>query len=236
MSAGDLTPFGPLTTDVTVGLNFARPSFDWARVPVKFFEVVYGALAPHYALRSRDFSVLPADNYGAVSATYTLFGGNSTITLQPDKLVAQFPSLKPSDSQIVADIMSRVHDEFMNTFEDIPVASFEYREYGHHELFGIDINSYLARLVAPNLNDRAAENGLQMTGGLHLSLVADNNLSSTSLHFERSLLSPAALFAAIEIRSTELKRVTYQQKSELVADLISRALATVGLKPKSEQS
>src|SRR5262245_44039399 len=96
--------------------------------------MIYQALTNKIRINPSDFSVASSFNLGEVRARYAVYGGNTSVSLQSDKLVLDFPNLLQSDLPIVADIMHSVHDAFPKAFSDVPYNRIEVLAYEHLQL------------------------------------------------------------------------------------------------------
>lgn len=109
----------PLRESSRASFYFIRPIFDWREVFPRFFKMVYECLGSQIRVQVSDFTGAAAPaSMADVRARWAVYGGQSSVTLNADRLEFDFPALFPNDLQLVWHILRTFHDVFPTYFSD----------------------------------------------------------------------------------------------------------------------
>jgi hypothetical protein len=223
--------FSPLRTDLILQLNFGRPILDWKDIPTRFFAMIYDSVSPRFNVSSRDFSVSVGNILGDVSARYSVFGGNNAIIIYSDRIVVQFSALQPNDYAIATEIIQLAHDGFGSAFDEIAIASFEYKAFEHLNLVGRPSSQeFLEQFRSDKLNSAFTAEFSNVDQAINLRFSTLDQLCNLSATVERSLLSASAVFVIFSAMIQQANRFpSFQEKYEQTSSLARKTLSLIGL-------
>lgn len=193
MSRMPLIEYEIVTADIVMNQVFHRPIFDWERAARKFFATVYDAISPKYPISARELSLSQSIVLSDVSSRYSIFGGNSSVYLNPDKVGANFVGIQSRDIETAMDIQTAVQERFDSEFPECMVRSVEYRWVGHVRLRDRAVGDYLATF-APQLSGRPEITDFAYKPGIRFRLSRAQPTAEFELTAERSLAFDDALF------------------------------------------
>lgn len=209
-------------SNFNVSLGFSRLLFgDWHTIPTRFFEMVYSALSDTIPVKSNEFSVMPANQLSEVRARYSIYGGRSAVTISPDAILFEFPSIVAGEVPIAEQISGRLHDAFTQAFPEVGYATASFQIYQHLEFVDPNENPaiYLTRFAFPLTREVGASVVLQPSG--KCDIIAPDQSWQCSLFVERSLPNARAVFVAITLTVNKVEQyATYNAKTELVRAVV----------------
>ena len=95
-----------------LSINFVVSPFitDWASAQTRFIAAIARALRVVLSVRAMDFSAHPSSELGESWCNYRIFGGASTIVLNPGALPLNVVNLRANDDPIMKEIIRRSKD------------------------------------------------------------------------------------------------------------------------------
>jgi len=213
-----------------VHLVFVRPLVDWTDTTPRFIEMVFQALENKIRLSPSEFSAVGGGSLGDLRAKYAIYGGGTSVTLQSDKLAFDFPNLIQTDLTTVADIMRSIHDAFPSAFPEVSYNKIDVQSYEHLELENnAAVATFLNRYALPGLADAFGEPTVTYPG-VRFTVAAADQRWECVFSVDRSLLSPAAVFAALQLSLREVDNASpYDEKAARVTKFANACYKLVGL-------
>jgi hypothetical protein len=209
---------------------FSRPILEWEQTSARFYSMIYDALAAKIPLNVGDFSVQPATILSEVRAKYSIYGGATSVTLHANKIVFDFPNLIPSDFPIVREVVSSIHDVFPKAFPELDYKTMEVQSFEHLELLEDGaVELFLERYKVPGV-ENAFKSPIVSGPAMKFAVVSQDQKWQCSFAAERSLLSPRALFTALNLSLRDVSPSSpFIEKIEAVLGLERSCFAAVGL-------
>jgi hypothetical protein len=222
--------FRTLRRSIRAEAIFIRPILEWEGVSSRFFAMVHGALAGKTNPSVAEFSVEPANVLGEVRARYRLFGGTTSIFIQPDRLMFDFPNLVSADYPIVFDVIAIIHDAFPKAFPELKYERVEIQSLDHLDLVENGaVERFLRRYEIPTA-DNSFASPVVMQPGLKFTVVAQDQSWQCALLAERSLLSATALFVGLNMSVRALSTApSYADKMGRITAVRNSVLRFIGL-------
>jgi hypothetical protein len=192
--------------------------------------MVHDALAGKTNPSVAEFSVDPANVLAEVRARYRLFGGATSIVIQPDRLVCDFPNLVPSDYLIVSDVIAAIHDAFPKAFPELNYGRLDGQSLEHLDLVeNGGVERFLAQHEIATI-ENAFSSPVVMQPGLKFTVVAQDQSWQCALNAERSVLSATALFVLLNMSIRDLGITpSYREKVARLAGVRNSVLRCIGL-------
>jgi hypothetical protein len=229
--------FKPLRSSIRADALFTRPILEWEHVSTRFFVMVRDALAGKTNPSVAEFSVEPAAVLAQVRARYRLFGGATSIVIQPDRLVFDFPNLVPVDYPIVSDVIAAIHDAFPKAFPEVKYERVETQSLEHLDLVEIGaIERFLGQYEIA-LTENAFPGPVVMQPGLKFTVVALDQSWQCALIAERSLLSATALFVQLNVSIRNLDNApSFSDKVARITTVTNSVMRFIGLESANAAS
>jgi hypothetical protein len=216
-----------------VQMLFKRPLFKWQEAAIRFFEFVYDALGVRLNIQPSEFSINPTHSYGDARARFSIYGGNTSITLMPDKLSFDFPGLLSSDLPLVYEIMGVIHDKFPNVFAEVEQGRIEVQDYAHLDLGTVEAaKTVLDRYRIDSIETSFSPASVLNTPSLKFTVLADDGSWQSELMVDQSLLITSGLFVSCRMVFHKLAP-SFLEKLTAVQDVEARCLAAVGLESEN---
>lgn len=117
-----------------VQLYFKKLAVRWQELPPRFFEMILAALGQRFNVQPGELSVQPANSLSETRVKYTIYGGQTSVSLLADRLAFDFPNLLPGDLGVVFEILSTVHDAFPKAFPELEQGRIEVQDFAHLDL------------------------------------------------------------------------------------------------------
>jgi hypothetical protein len=212
-----------------VDVLFTRPILVWEQVPGRFFSMVYDALLGKIAVNPGDFSVNPSTVLSDARAKYNIYGGTTSVALQSDKLIFDFPNIIPSDYSVARNIMMSIHDALPNSFPELQYDRLEVQSLEHLELLDEGVSLFLDRYKVQD-TERFFSSPVVIQPQVRFTAVAVDQTWECAFSVERSQLSVTALFAVMAISLRGISPSSpYLDKAHAVSVLANSCLKAVGL-------
>lgn len=224
---------------IRAGAAFKVPILDWtAEVPSRFFRSIYEALGELTYIQPSDFFAPAGVSLGDCSAALHIFGGNSTLTLKANGVIADFPSITPDRIEFVNSVIFQGYEALRTEFSELEVGTIE-ANAGHH--IEIDDGSKDHDILAAgshmelekrarNLRDAVVEPGMRFR------LVAKNGQWNSKVTVEKSEAVESGVFLLREIILSDLSDCeTTQQQFDLIEQIDLMILELIGLKPEAQE-
>jgi hypothetical protein len=221
-----------LRGNLHVQYYFKRPVFRWQELPVRFFEMVYEALGTRLNIQPSELTINPTHSLGEARARYTIYGGASSVSLLADRISFDFPNLLPSDTSLVLEIMSTLHDAFPKAFPEVEQGRIEVQDYAHldigtQEAVNEFLNGYRIAAVEAAFGE---DFPIISMPSVRYAVVAQDASWKSVVSAEPSQLATTALFGSVV---TTLLKVspeqTYLEKAAFVQSITNRCLAALNL-------
>jgi hypothetical protein len=220
-------------TSLNVTLALKRPVLsEWQAIPGRFFIMIYDALAGVVPMNSKEFSVLPANQLSEVRAKYAIYGGASSVYINPDALVFDFPSLLPKDTAVVQQILARVHDAFPKAFPELTYETINGQSFEHLEFINENSNpaDYLMRFMFANATTQLGGEPVVFQPAGKCDIIAQDQSWKCTLGVERSLHNARAVFVAITFSLNKVNpNSPFRAKAELVRRIAGNCHQLLGL-------
>jgi hypothetical protein len=229
--------FKPLRSSIRADALFTRPILEWERVNSRFFAMVHDALAGKTNPSVAEFSVETAAVLAGVRARYRLFGGATSIVIQPDRLVFDFPTLVPSDYLIVSDVIATIHDALPKAFPELNYDRLEAQSAEHLDLVETGAVERFLGQYEIALTENAFPAPVVMQPGLKFTVVAQDQSWQCALIAERSILNATALFVMLNLSIRNLDNApSYSDKVARITTVTNSVMRFIGLESANDAS
>lgn len=233
----------PVRTSLAITLTYKRPILDWQGIPSRFFEFIYDTMTPQYAVSTSQLSLTNVLVLGQAAVKYNIFGGNSSVTITPDRFEFDFPVVQDSDRDLVSDILKKFHDGLPVAFPECDYQAIDLRDSAHVDFRNATsdkvteietkraVSDYLDRYKISDVT--AAFEGLgdfeQTSFGRYEVKALDRSWWCRA-SVEKSLFIPNGLFVELFVRIEGEKVTTsFEDKQELVQVLQTTCLKALGI-------
>ncbi len=211
-------------------LAFDRPIFDWTGVMQNFFDMIFKRVGAKIPVNVNEFSTYAPGKLSEMNARYNVYGGPSSVSLFPDRLTIDFPSLLPADIPLVGELLKIIHDGFAAEFKQVAYSRVDIQSGAHMEVLPPDsVKDLLARYQIKSVEDTFREAGAVTEAGIKFAAKSSSPPWSYSLMAEQSLLNAAALYTFSSTSLMDAKTVpTFEEKIRLTASIAGLALKSFG--------
>jgi hypothetical protein len=226
------TKFGVVQRSLRVEIPFEGLLFKWHDVAPRFFSFIYERLRERITIKSNEFSApLAAAHMGDLYAKYSIFGGNASVTLFPDKLIFDFPNLTVSDQLLVNDIMRAVHDGLSTAFPELSSRRIEIVDLAHLDVGSVElVESFMRLFYAGQIGMRATQLPLIYRAAGRLLISADDGAWQNSVLIDRSLAKTTALFVSFSMSFFNVPwSLSFEEKQALVLTASGNCLRLLDL-------
>ena len=208
---------------------FAPPIFQRNEIPHRFFDLVYSSLTPNFTVDPNDLEVLPGNKLGDVVVKYKIFGGNSSISMSPDKLSAQFPSALHDDFKIIKQLLNKIGTGFSEKFMESNFCQMQVSLFEHAKVVsGGSASKYLAQFEIPAVKSRFSKLGISYKPEAKFIIFKADWQAHCSI--EQSLLLADGLFLNYDVTMNNLiQGKTIDQQMELVEDIMKECASALEL-------
>jgi hypothetical protein len=215
-----------------IQLIFDRPIFEWTGVMQKFFDMIYRSVGTKIPVGVNEFHTYAVP--GKVSdiyARYNVYGGPSSFSLFADKLLIDFPSLVPTDTVLVGELLKTVHDGFAAEFPKISYSRVELQSSQHLEVLAPNtVKQFLARYQIKSVEETFSKAGVITEPAIRFAAKSAKPPWTYAVMAEQSLMHAAALFVYENLSLKDAAAVpTFEDKLKLVTDIEGLALSAFGL-------
>ena len=229
--------FKPLRSSIRADALFTRPILEWEHVSSRFFVMVSDALVGKTDPSVAEFFVEPATVLAEVRARYRLFGGATSIVIQPDRLVFDFPNVVPANYPIISDVIAAIHDAFPKAFPELKYERIETQSLEHLDLVEIGAIERFLGQYEITLTENAFPAPVVMQPGLKFTVVAQDQSWQCALIAERSRLSATALFVVLNMSIRNLDNApSYSDKVARITTVTNSVMRFIGLESANAAS
>jgi hypothetical protein len=223
--------FRPLQFAQNIQLTFVRPILDWDGLMPKYFNMILTSVGDRIPVLASQFSASVPGKISDTYARYNIYGGASSITLFPEKLVFDFPQLLPPDIPLVRDLLRIVHDAFAADFSQAIYGRVDLQISEHIELLPPStVAGFLAPYQIKNVAKAFAEVEAVVEPAIRFAAKNSKPPRTYATMAEQSLLNAAALYVWETISLTDATAVpTFDDKFKLVAQIGALALKAFNL-------
>ncbi|MEM7120729.1 MAG: hypothetical protein AAF563_05595 [Pseudomonadota bacterium] len=222
-----------VSASARAGAIFEEPFLGWSpAIPTRFFKALYTTLNDEVSIQPTDLVGTSGNSLGDYSATLKIYGGSDTITLRPNGVLVDFPTITPDRINFADDIMLKAYNGFLGEFAEVKVTSVEANSSWHLRLGDGDQLSRILDLgTHPDLRVKSeAYSGHTLQPAIRFSLVDDNGVWSARATIERSVLTDANLFILREFALHDTSEFGVpEEQFELVRRIDNMILGKIGL-------
>jgi len=127
-----MTPVRLENCFLRAGAVFTEPILSWtSEVPSRFFRALYRSLNNMLYIQPSDFVAPAGVSLGDCSAVLRILGGNSTLTLRANGIIADFPAISPDRIPFANAVIYQGYEAFIAEFKEIEIGSIE-SNAGYH--------------------------------------------------------------------------------------------------------
>jgi len=221
---------------IRAGAVFRVPILSWTpEVPARFFRAAYGTLNEILYIQPSDFSAQGGLSLGDCSAALRIFGGNSTLTLRANGVIAEFPSVTPDRIPFVNSVIFQGYQALRTEFSELDIRSLESNAGHHLEIVG---NGSVQEVLAGDRNKALVErahkiNDVVIEPATRFRIVSKEGKWHCKVTLERSEIIEDGVLLYREIVASDLSDCeTTQQQFELIEHIDQTVLALTGLEPE----
>jgi hypothetical protein len=223
--------FRPLQFAQNFQLTFVRPILDWDGLMPKYFNMILASVGGRIPVLVSQFSASMTGRISDIFARYNIYGGTSSITLFPEKLVFDFPQLLPGDIPLVQDFLRIVHDAFAAEFSQAAYGRVDIQISEHLEILPPStVTSFLAQYQNKSVVKSFAEISGIVESGIRFTAKSSAPPWTCAVMAEQSLLNAAALYIGETLTLADASTLpSFDEKFKLVAQIGGQALKAFGL-------
>jgi hypothetical protein len=217
--------FRPLQLAQNIQLMFVQPILDWDGVMPKYFNMLFTSVGARIPVLVNQFSASVPGKISDIYARYNVYGGTSSITLFPDKLVFDFPQLLPPDLPLVSDLLKIVHDKFAVEFRPVTYGRVDLLLSEHLEILAPNtVTALLARSRIDSVVETFGDDAV-IEPAIRFVAKSSKPPWTCAVMAEQSLLNAAALFIGESISLTDARAVpSFDEKFTLVSQIGQKVL------------
>ena len=226
----------PAREDLSV--NFVLSPFitDWASAQTRFIAAIARELSDVLSVRAMDFSSNPSPELGESWCKYRIFGGASTIVLNPGALQLNFVNLSENDYPIMKEIFQKSKDVLSidiggYTRERVSLTSNLHVGTVEKGVAGVYLEQFAVKQVA----DVAETNSIIQYSPAVKVILSDNSKNAVNWVVHRSVEKsewlPDGLFVTTFIDVSSPGVMSFEEQAQLVKQLYGLANQAVGLQP-----
>lgn len=223
-----------LRGNIRYELFFKAPMLDLSNIGSGFFRMVFELLPKaDVKVNVGEFSIRNSSIFSENQARYSIYGGNSSVSMQADRLIFDFPGVVEADLPIMWGVIKAIHDAFPSVFPDLDYDRLESNSGSHLLLPDVAaVDRLLARFAIADIDKVFGEGNAIMRPTGKIDLVAVDQSWSYSTTLERSLLQPNALFVYTASTFRGLSATTsFQSKIEATLGITLKCLNIIGIEP-----
>ncbi len=233
-----MTAYSLHSSSVRAGAGFKVPILSWtAEVNSRFFQAIYSALNEVLYIQPSDFVATAGVSLGECSAALRIFGGNSTLTLKANGVIAEFPNITQDRVEFVNSVIFQGYEALRKEFIELEVVSI-FSSAGFHLEFTSDGKAQKILTAgsqteiqnrAHNLRDAVIEPGTRFR------LVSKDGKWNCKATVEKSEAVNNGVFLHREIIISDLSGYeTTQHQFDLVDRIDLMILELIGLKSETQ--
>lgn len=217
---------------------FKEPLLSWtAEVPSRFFRAMYGSLNERLYIQPNDLVASAGVSLGDCSAALRIFGGNSTLTLRANGLIADLPHILPDKFEFTNSVILQAYEALRTEFSELEIRSVESNVGHHFEIAGDgQARDILAVGDQTALLKRAHDiRDVVIEPALRFRLVSKDGIWRSNVTVEKSDLLENGIFLLREIVVSNLAGCeTPQQQFDLITRIDLMIIEVVGLEFESQ--
>jgi hypothetical protein len=161
----------------------------------KYFDMIFTSVGARIPVLVNQFSASAPNRISDMYARYNIYGGASSITLFPEKLVFDFPQLLPPDIPLVRDLLRIVHDEFAANFPQAVYERIDMQTSDHIELLPPNtVSGFLAPYQIKSVTQAFEEVDAVVEPAIRFAAKSSTPPWTCTMMAEQSLMNAAALF------------------------------------------
>ncbi len=225
---------------VRVGAVFKIPILSWTgEVPSRFFRAVYGALSEVLYIQPSDFVAPAGVSLGDCSATLRIFGGDSTLTLRANAVIADFPRIPPDRIQFYNGVIFQSYQALRTEFSELEIGSIEANAGHYLEITGDGKVEDVFTVVQNTALENRARNiqDVVVEPAMRCRLVSKDGKWNCKVTLEKSEMVTKGIFLHREIIVSDLSDCeTTQQQLELVERIDQIILRLFSLEPETQSN
>ena len=225
---------------IRAGAVFKEPILSWtADVPSRFFKAVYSSLNELLYIQPSDLVATAGVSLGDCSVAIRIFGGNSTLTLKANGVVAEFPNIGPDKIEFVNTVILKGYEALRMEFSEIEISSIESNAGYHLKLGKSTAKNEIFKLDNQSaLNKRAQEfHDVVVEPAQKFRVISKDGDWSTKVTLEKSEQFENGIFLLRELVVSNLSNFqTTQQQFDLIYRIDQIVLRLAGLKSESQDS
>ena len=219
---------------------FREPILSWtAEVPSRFFRAMYSSLNERLSIHPNDFVAPGGASLGDCSAALRIFGGNSTLTLKANEMIAEFPSLTPDGIELANSVIFQGYEALRAEFNELEIGSIRSNAGNHLEITGDTQVGSILCVSAPTALQQRSKNirGAIFESALRFRLVGEDGKWNVKVTAERSELVNNGIFVLREVVVSDLTVCeTTQQQFDLIESIDRMILEVLDLNFDSPSS
>lgn len=226
----------PSREDLSISFELSPFITDWTSVQTRFIAALARELNVLFPVRAMDFSSNPSPELGESWCKYRIFGGASTIVLNPGALQLNFVNLSENDYPTVKEIIRRSKDVLskdIGSYTRERVSLSSNLHVGTIEEGVVDV--YLEQFAVKQVADVAKTNStLQYRPAVKVILSED---SDNAVHWvvyrsvEKSEWLPDGLFVTTFIDVSSPRIMSFEDQAQLIQRIYGLADQAVGQQP-----
>lgn len=219
---------------------FKEPILSWtAEVPSRFFRAMYGSLKELLYIRPSDFVVATGVSLGDCRAALRISGGNSTLSLMANGIIAEFPNIAPDNINLANSVIFQGYEAFRKEFDEIEIDSIESSIGRHFEIVDSGrFQDFIATGEQTTLQERALKfDDVVFEAALRFKLIGKDGKWSSKVTVEKSDIGENYIFVFREIIVSNLSEIeTTLQQFELIESIDLMVRELVGLEIARQDS
>ncbi len=231
-----MTAFRLHSAFIRAAAIFKVPILSWtAEVPSRFFRALYGALNEMLYIQPSDFVAPAGASLGDCSAALRIFGGNSTLTLKANAIIAEFPSISHDKIEFADAVIFQGYQALRTEFRELEIRSIEANAGRHLEITGDSkARDIFAAGSQTELQERAHNlREAVVEPGMRFRIVSKDGKWSSKITVEKSEVVKDGIFLLRENIISDLSDCeTTQQQFDLIQRIDLMGFELVGLKPE----
>jgi len=216
------------------GAAFKVPILSWTnKIPLRFFEALYGALNKMLYIQPSDFSAPSGQSLGDCNATLSIFGGNSTLMLKPSGIIADFPNLGPDKVDWANTVILQGYEAIRSEFSELEIDTLD-ATAGYH--FAYSEEKRIKEILSPGEPKKQIDltddhGSVTVEDGLRYGLVGFDGRWNARITVERSNAVESGIFIYREIKVNKLEGYeTSTQQLKLIEQIDLMIFEFAGMK------
>ena len=221
-----------------LSINFVLSPFitDWASAQTRFIAAIARELSDVLSVRAMDFSANPSSELGESWCKYRIFGGASTIVLNPGALQLNFVNLSENDYPTVKEIIRRskgVLSKDIGGYTRERVSLSSNLHVGTVEKGVADV--YLEQFAVKQVTEVAKTDSRILYSPAVKVILSDNSKNAVNWVVHRSVEKsewlPDGLFVTTFIDVSSPGVMSFEDQAQLVQRIYGLADQAVGQQP-----